>query len=168
MFLKLFIFSGVVNPWTFVVLIAVQGCESPNSSGLRRLQVEDIVDTGSTLAELMNSVVKEGALSVECVALLNKQARRASAINAKYVGFEVSVCFEVIFQIPWNQISFSIKGCEVFFCSASHCNARKLYLSHNGCVQTTISFCYHMLSLEISESSCDCCSVQMNLLLGMG
>lgn len=51
--------------------------------------VEDIVDTGVTLTYLLKYLKARKANSIEIVALLNKQARRKSDLDVKYIGFEV-------------------------------------------------------------------------------
>ena len=65
-------------------------------------QVEDIVDTGSTLKALKSSLQQQGAASVKIVTLLNKQARRKVDVQADYVGFQVkliSVVLQVLLQV---------------------------------------------------------------------
>lgn len=64
------------------------------------LQVEDIVDTGHTLTKLMDFILKEGAQSVECAVLLDKEARRTVPVNAKYTGFKVSVLKAYLTKSP--------------------------------------------------------------------
>jgi len=59
------------------------------------LIVEDIVDTGETLAHLIEELQKRSPSSVRVCALLNKQARRRAAVAVDYVGFEVDDVFVV-------------------------------------------------------------------------
>jgi hypoxanthine phosphoribosyltransferase len=62
------------------------------------LIVEDIVDTGETLAHLIAELQKRSPASVRVCALLNKQARRRAAVAVDYVGFEV----EDVFVVGWG------------------------------------------------------------------
>jgi hypoxanthine phosphoribosyltransferase len=57
-------------------------------SGRHVLIVEDIVDTGGTLKQLMARVRDCGAASVKVVALLNKEARRKVEVHVDYEGFK--------------------------------------------------------------------------------
>jgi hypoxanthine phosphoribosyltransferase len=51
------------------------------------LVVEDLLDTGSTLAALLADLRKRGARSVRVCALLDKPERRVTSVRADYVGF---------------------------------------------------------------------------------
>jgi hypoxanthine phosphoribosyltransferase len=59
------------------------------------LVVEDIVDTGRTLAYLRQSFENRGAHSVRFCALIDKKERREVGIPVDYVGFEVQSGFLV-------------------------------------------------------------------------
>jgi hypoxanthine phosphoribosyltransferase len=67
------------------------------------LIVEDIVDTGVTLAYLLKYLKARKANSIEIVALLNKSARRISDIEVKYIGFEVPDGFIVGYGIDYAE-----------------------------------------------------------------
>ncbi len=51
--------------------------------------VEDIIDTGITMAALVPLLRQRGAASVELAICLNKKERREKEVDVKYVGFEV-------------------------------------------------------------------------------
>ena len=53
------------------------------------LIVEDIVDSGLTLAYLMKNLRSRRPASLEVCALLTKPARREAEVSAKYIGFEI-------------------------------------------------------------------------------
>lgn len=53
-------------------------------------QVEDIIDSGHTLARLSSVLTAAGADSVKVVALLDKKGRRRVEFFPDYVGWEVS------------------------------------------------------------------------------
>lgn len=67
--------------------------------------VEDIVDTGLTIREIINLFKDRGAKSIEVCTLLNKQeGRTVEGINPKYIGFEIPKAFVVGFGLDYNQI----------------------------------------------------------------
>jgi hypoxanthine phosphoribosyltransferase len=74
-----------------------------NIEGKSILIVEDIVDTGVTLAYLLKYLKTRKASSIEIVALLNKQARRVSDLEVKYIGFEVPDGFIVGYGIDYAE-----------------------------------------------------------------
>jgi hypoxanthine phosphoribosyltransferase len=59
------------------------------------LVVEDIIDTGHTMANLRQSFEGRGARSVRFCALIDKKARREVEVAVDYVGFEVQSGFLV-------------------------------------------------------------------------
>lgn len=59
------------------------------------LVIEDIVDTGRTLAHLQHSFATRGAHSVRFCALIDKKERREVDVSVDYVGFEVHSGFLV-------------------------------------------------------------------------
>jgi hypoxanthine phosphoribosyltransferase len=59
------------------------------------LIVEDIVDTGETLAHLIEALQQRSPASVRVCALLNKQARRRVPVTVDYFGFSVDDVFVV-------------------------------------------------------------------------
>jgi hypoxanthine phosphoribosyltransferase len=59
------------------------------------LIVEDIVDTGLTLAYILGLLQARGARSVRVCALLDKPARRRVDVPVDYVGFSVGDAFVV-------------------------------------------------------------------------
>ena len=67
------------------------------------LIIEDIVDTGNTLSTVCKTMYLKGARSVKIATLLNKPSRRATGIEADYIGFEVPNEFVVGFGMDFNQ-----------------------------------------------------------------
>jgi hypoxanthine phosphoribosyltransferase len=59
------------------------------------LVVEDIIDTGLTMAHLKQSFAGRGARSVRFCALIDKKERREVEVAVDYVGFEVKKGFLV-------------------------------------------------------------------------
>ena len=56
-------------------------------SGRNIIIVEDILDSGNTLAFLKNYLMTKGAASITIATLLDKPARREKPITADYAGF---------------------------------------------------------------------------------
>ncbi len=71
--------------------------------GLDILLVEDIVDTGRTIAEVVKTLKHKGAESVRIVTLLDKPSRRTTDIYADYIGFTVPDAFVVGFGMDYDQ-----------------------------------------------------------------
>ena len=65
--------------------------------------VEDILDSGNTLAYLKDYLLGKGAASITIVTLLDKPARRAKAITADYAGFVVPDEFVVGYGLDYAQ-----------------------------------------------------------------
>jgi hypoxanthine phosphoribosyltransferase len=74
-----------------------------NIEGKDILVVEDIVDTGVTLTYLLKYLQARKANSIEIISLLNKQARRTSDLEVKYIGFEVPDGFIVGYGIDYAE-----------------------------------------------------------------
>ena len=74
-----------------------------NIEGKDILVVEDIVDTGVTLTYLLKYLQARKANSIEIISLLNKEARRTSNLEVKYIGFEVPDGFIVGYGIDYAE-----------------------------------------------------------------
>jgi hypoxanthine phosphoribosyltransferase len=71
--------------------------------GLDVLLVEDIIDTGFTLKQVMEILETRHPKSVEVCALLNKAARREVEVPTDWVGFEIPDEFVVGYGIDYAQ-----------------------------------------------------------------
>ena len=67
------------------------------------LLVDDILDTGKTLAAVAGMIKAKGALTVKTCVLLDKRARRAVPFEADYVGFEIPDEFVVGYGLDFNE-----------------------------------------------------------------
>lgn len=67
------------------------------------LVVEDIVDTGLTIAFLLEYLRKRKPASLKLCALLEKPARRKVPVAIDYLGFAVPDRFIVGYGIDWNE-----------------------------------------------------------------
>ena len=72
-------------------------------TGRNLIVVEDILDSGNTLAYLKEYLLNRGAASVNIVTLLDKPSRRQKAIYADIVGFEVPDEFVVGYGLDYAQ-----------------------------------------------------------------
>ena len=66
--------------------------------------VEDILDSGNTLAFLKNYLMAKGAKSISIVTLLDNPARREKAVEADLAGFVVPDEFVVGYGLDYAQL----------------------------------------------------------------
>jgi hypoxanthine phosphoribosyltransferase len=67
------------------------------------LVVEDIVDTGHTLAHVTHLLSARKPRRLETIALLDKPSRREVAVAASWTGFEIPDAFVVGYGIDYAQ-----------------------------------------------------------------
>ena len=67
------------------------------------LLVDDILDTGKTLAAVTGIIRAKGAATVKTCVLLDKKARRAVPFEADYVGFDIPNEFVVGYGLDFNE-----------------------------------------------------------------
>ncbi|MBI3823985.1 MAG: hypoxanthine phosphoribosyltransferase [Planctomycetes bacterium] len=70
--------------------------------GRHVLLLDDILDTGQTLARLVQHLHEQGALSVKVAVLLRKQGRQVHPVNVDFVGFEIPDAFVVGYGLDYN------------------------------------------------------------------
>lgn len=83
--------------------ITVRQDLSADVRGRHILIVEDIVDSGRTLAWLVDELKRRGAASVEVLALLQKPSRREVDVDVKYSGYEIPDEFVVGFGLDYAE-----------------------------------------------------------------
>lgn len=66
--------------------------------------VEDIIDTGHTLAYLTDNIRKRGARSVKVCTLLDKPERRKVDVPVDYLGFEIPDEFVIGYGLDYAEI----------------------------------------------------------------
>ncbi len=71
--------------------------------GRHVLVVEDIVDSGRTLALLSNILKKRDPASLRLCSLLDKPSRRVTLVSIDYLGFEIEDYFVVGFGLDYAQ-----------------------------------------------------------------
>lgn len=74
-----------------------------NIEGRDVLVVEDIVDTGHTLAHVLNLLRSRKPRKLRTIALLDKPSRRETDIRADWIGFEIPDAFVVGYGIDYAQ-----------------------------------------------------------------
>lgn len=67
------------------------------------LVVEDIIDTGHTMAHVMTLLKSRGPSRLEIATLLDKPSRREVDVKARWVGFEIPDEFVVGYGIDYAQ-----------------------------------------------------------------
>ena len=67
------------------------------------LLVDDILDTGKTLAAVAGLIKAKGAAEVRTCVLLDKKARRTVPFEADYVGFDIPNEFVVGYGLDFNE-----------------------------------------------------------------
>ena len=72
--------------------------------------VEDIVDTGLTMAQLTAQLRQQGAQSVEIATLLHKPEALRENVETRYVGFEIENRFVVGFGLDYEEQGRNLDG----------------------------------------------------------
>lgn len=67
------------------------------------LLVEDIVDTGHTISEIIRILEGKGAKECKVVSLLDKPSRREVNVEADFVGFTIPNEFVIGFGLDFNE-----------------------------------------------------------------
>lgn len=80
----------------------VQGLHFP-IKGRHVLVVEDIVDSGITIAFLMDYLRRKKPASLKLCSLMDKPARRKVPVNVDYCGFTVPDKFIVGYGVDWDE-----------------------------------------------------------------
>lgn len=71
--------------------------------GVDLLIVEDIIDTGHTIAKIKELMANKGANEVKVVSLLDKPSRREVEVKADFIGFEIPNEFVIGFGLDFNE-----------------------------------------------------------------
>lgn len=74
----------------------------PDLTGQDVLLVDDIFDTGRTLAALLDELARRGAASVRSLVLLAKEGRAEVAIRPDFIGFEIPDEFVVGYGLDFD------------------------------------------------------------------
>ncbi|TKJ44300.1 hypoxanthine phosphoribosyltransferase [candidate division TA06 bacterium B3_TA06] len=71
--------------------------------GRHVILIEDIVDTGHTLANIVNRLKEREPSSIAVCSLLDKPERREVAVHIDYLGFTVPNKFVVGYGLDWDE-----------------------------------------------------------------
>ena len=74
-----------------------------NFRGRDVLLIDDILDSGLTLAHTRDHAKKLGARRVEICVLLNKKRKRVRAITARWVGFQIADRYVIGYGLDMDQ-----------------------------------------------------------------
>ena len=74
----------------------------PEVTGRDVLVLDDIFDTGHTLAEVLAFLDGQGARSIRTAVLVLKQGKQVVALRPDYVGFEIPDVFVVGYGLDYN------------------------------------------------------------------
>ncbi len=72
--------------------------------------IEDIIDTGRTIKQLMNDLTKYNPESVHVATLTLKREALIESFDPDYVGFEVPNVFIVGYGLDYDQLGRNLKG----------------------------------------------------------
>ncbi len=76
----------------------------PDLSGRHVLLLDDILDSGNTLAAVITRIREETRpMSIKCCVLLSKQKLREKAVQADYVGFNIQDEFVVGYGLDYQE-----------------------------------------------------------------
>ncbi|MBR3173861.1 MAG: hypoxanthine phosphoribosyltransferase [Eubacterium sp.] len=83
--------------------IKIQKDLDDSIEGLDVIVVEDIVDSGNTLSQLIPELKKRNPRSLAVTTLLDKPSRREVEVHVDYTGFEIEDKFVVGYGLDYDQ-----------------------------------------------------------------
>ena len=72
--------------------------------------IEDIVDTGLTMTQLVNQIIALDPASVEIATLLHKPDALQKPVNMRYMGFEIENRFVVGYGLDYNGLGRNLNA----------------------------------------------------------
>ncbi|WP_124099729.1 hypoxanthine phosphoribosyltransferase [Ruminococcus sp. Marseille-P6503] len=78
-------------------------CESIDFKDRNVLIIEDIIDTGNTLAELKKRIMSEDPVDLKIAVFLDKPSRRIADISPDFCCFEIPDRFVVGYGLDYNE-----------------------------------------------------------------
>ncbi|MFW5657962.1 MAG: hypoxanthine phosphoribosyltransferase [Bacteroidota bacterium] len=97
-FLKLASYKGVQSAGDVVKLIGI----NENLRGKVIIIIEDIIDTGITISELIDNLKEQGPAEINIVTLLYKPDKCVREIKIDYLGKEIGNRFVVGYGLDYN------------------------------------------------------------------
>lgn len=99
-FIKLSSYTGMQSTGDVKTLIGLNN----GISGRHVILVEDIIDTGKTIHELLPLVHAKGPASVKLASILSKPDARTHDVQIDFTGFEIPDKFVVGYGLDYNQL----------------------------------------------------------------
>ncbi len=98
----------------FMEVSSYEGCESTGKINIKKdirnsiegkdvLIVEDIIDTGRTLTEVVEYLKQKNPNSLKITTMLSKPSRRVKQLNVDYIGFSIEDKFVVGYGLDYNE-----------------------------------------------------------------
>lgn len=129
--------SNLCCAFVFILTVATTGDVKILGSELKNediehrhiVLVEDIVDTGTTLANLLPKLQSFRPKSIEVCSLLEKRLGddREAAIKAKYCGFSIPNKFIIGYGLDYNELYRDLKDIWVISQKGIDFDAKTLY-----------------------------------------
>lgn len=108
-FVKLASYTGMQSTGTVSTHLGIQA----DLRGRHVIVVEDIVDSGRTLASFLPEVQSLGVASLEVASLLLKPAAMTHPVNIRYLGFELPEDFLVGYGLDYDGLGRNLPGIYV-------------------------------------------------------
>lgn len=97
-------------------------------NGRHVLVIEDILDTGTTLARLVPHILEHcNPASIEVCTLLDKRIHEPKKFTAKYIGFSIPNHFIIGYGLDYNELYRDLKDIFVISQKGIHFDARQLH-----------------------------------------
>ena len=110
-FIKLSSYEGVRSTGNVIEMIGLTG----DIKGRDVLIIEDIIDSGRTMVELLNKLMEKGARSIEICTLLYKEVNCKEKLKIKYVGRVIEDKFVVGYGLDYNNLGRNINAIYSLF-----------------------------------------------------
>jgi len=108
-FIRLASYSKTGSTGTVREIIGIDG----NIEGRDIIVIEDIVDTGLTMSQLVNQLQNMSPASIEIATLLHKPEALKTPVNMKYVGFNIEDKFVVGYGLDYDGIGRNLDSLYV-------------------------------------------------------
>lgn len=105
-FIKLSSYAGTRSTGSVKTMLGING----DLHGRHVILVEDIIDTGKTIHDLLPRVMEHRPASVKIACLLSKPAARTHAVDIDYTCFEIPDKFVIGFGLDCDGLGRNLPG----------------------------------------------------------
>lgn len=84
--------------------VQISGADMTKFEGKHLLLVEDIIDTGTTMSQLVPTLEKYNPASLRVASLLEKRTSKSCGFKANFVGFSIPDAFVVGYCLDYNEV----------------------------------------------------------------